>query len=730
MNRVNFFSGQKVSAEDLNYLQEVVCGQVEDRTALQFSKGVISDVGIYAEVDDGQTLRINALQAFTNSGKMIQIVSPVRRLALDLTDSTNRELGTQGILSDDDFGWEEDTLYTIAIKYIEAGGRPRPHYRTRVAYPTRIYTGFKVYAFRKGVDSLEVGGVNPYIVIAEAIYQNGALSVYTEGITEYAGLDASKARVDVGTKRTSNYDISGSVTVADHVRCIGDANAVSNKNPHGLTLEILGVDANAVPQHEKNFHANGFLGDYSNTNSCFYTTVDAVSGTDVDYLVVHNITSPDSLHNNGKTTNSYDYVYNDGNSNIIPDSIYIQLSQTNSGVTTVLPDGIYDLYIDLASRKIVVGYRGSILIPCTYNIFVNINGYQAIETGIPLVSSSSISDTNCYRLYSVHLSGTKTVTNIPISGGVIASNFTNLVDYRTFGSISVDNLQKDPTGAINLKGSVAVSSIVFNDGSTITSGITYPANYISHSLKFDSVGTSKTSSIIIYPGVCRDSTNKVLITIGNSRTKDITATWRAGNGGCLPPNIGISQGTWHIFAIANEAGVGDIAIDRDITASNLVSSTGASPISGYKYFRRIGSIYVLNGNVVLPFKTIPNGNGLTVMYQMLGELTLGTSNLVLPVPSMQYIYWNATTNSWVPSSPALYYQNLDITLNISATSNLGIKSKMMQYGGQLAVLPALTPNIGNMNVISATGDLDFTNLNGTNGTITANVVSYYDARID
>ena len=109
MNRVEFFSGYMVEKSDLDFLHTSLVCEILRRTPLQYSTGVPSPVGYCVGVDTNQTLKINPFQAFTNSGERINVPEAIRYLALDKTDSSKRELGTQSYLSDDEFGWESDT---------------------------------------------------------------------------------------------------------------------------------------------------------------------------------------------------------------------------------------------------------------------------------------------------------------------------------------------------------------------------------------------------------------------------------------------------------------------------------------------------------------------------------------------------------------------------------------------------------------------------------------------
>lgn len=706
MNRVNFFSGQKVSAEDLNYLQEQIDLQIKTRTQAQYSKGIISDKGTYANVDTNQTLMIKKLNAFTSSGDMVQIVSNIRMLALDLTNSTDRRLGTQGLLSDKDFGWEIDTPYDIVIQYIESGGRPRPHYRTRIASPTRIYGGFEVLALRKGIDPL----LDTHIKLAEAIYRDNVLNVYTEGITEYAGLDASKVSVNLSENQTGTYDVNSFVSVADHIKAIGNKDAVSPTNPHGLTPSDLGVDVNAVPEHERLFHANGFLGDYNTTNSCFYTTVDVRTEPNIDRLRVVNLnsTNKDSLHYNGKTIYSYHSTYS-------PNYVFISFDNNSS-------DGFYSLYIDVSSGKFQISYAGQ-QSSGTYSI-ISSDGTTVIEAGIPYLSASPDS-TNLYLLYSFNFSQTKEETSVNSGVGNIFSNIIYLMDYRLFGSVGSSNLQKDSQGTVFLGHYVQVSRIYYPDGTTQQSASIYSNDYISPSLRYKSDGTSLT----IFAGVCKDSTNKVTMVLPQNLIKNFTTTWGPGQGGCLPPRIPISEGTWHIFVIGKIDGTTDVAIDKNIRGSNLVNNSGSSPISGYKYFRRIGSFYVLRGNITVPFITYSKGGGLVTLYKDSESLSVSlnsdSGDISLPVPSMASFTWNGT--NWVSENK--YYGNMEVDLNISSFNgtNPQIENQIVNLENTLSekgYFPKLNIHTGTQKFLTCTGNLYSYNLTD----ITAKAVSFYDVR--
>ena len=651
MKRVNWFSGQQVQKEDLSYLQEALSGEITSRTASQYSKGVISPVGSYVGVDIGQTLIIHPFRAYTESGEQIVVPDDKRQLALDLTDDSNRQLGTQGFLEDENFGWRSDTPYLIVAKYMEEGARPRPHYRTREPFPTRIYSGFKFYALREGIDPLEENGINPYIILARAIYTDERLIVTTTGVTEYAGLDATRVSTTVRTNYNSIYDLNAPISVDEHMRSIGDPDRVSAKNPHGITAEILGLDANAVPSHEKLFHSNGFIGDPTDVTSCFYTSIDARS-LGVDYLCMRNLSTGDNLHYNGNTITSFSYPTN---------RIYIAFTDDDG----IWPDGTYSLFADLETREIGVATNiDQVVENRTYKIIYRINEEDVVIVRSPIRASTLNTNTQ-YKLYEFTFKETKQYTEIDLQGlGLNLSNFITKVDYRKFGSVSAADLQRNHDGDLVLSFPVKTTAVKFSDDTILTSANAYPTDYIDKSLRlFYNDGTT----IRIGAGSCKDSTNKKLLTLNSEMVKRFFDDWTYGsNNGGLGPNVEKREGTYHIFIIGKEDGTTDIAIDTDINAGHCVAPniSYSSPIPDYRYYRRIGSVYVFS--VVIPgsstqlrlkqFITFPDsGNGVTTLYtDNVETIVVSGEDTIFPVP---LVYGGG-------ASPKYSY----ITINLNVTS--------------------------------------------------------------
>lgn len=721
MKRVNWFSGQQVQQEDLAYLQESLSGEISSRTASQYSKGVISPVGSYVAVDENQTLMIKPFRAYTESGEQIVIPEKIRQLALDLTDDSNRQLGTQGFLEDEYFGWRENTPYIIVARYMEEGARPRPHYRTREPFPTRVYGGFKFFAMRENIDSMEENGINPYIVLATAIYRDGILTVETTGVTEYAGLDATRVSTTVKTNINGVYDLEAPISVDEHIRSIGDPDSVSAKNPHGITAAILGLDANAVPGHEKLFHSNGFIGDPVDVTSCFYTSIDSRS-IGVDYLCVRNLNTGDNLHYNGSTITSFSYPTTNN-------KVYFAFTDDDG----VWPDGTYSLYANLETREIVVATSVTqVLEHRSYKLIYRVGETDVVTICRP-VNSGTINTNINYKLYEFTFKEIKEYTDIDLQGlGLNLSNFVKRVDCRKFGSVSTSNLQRNADGDLVLTFPIKTTAVKFSsDNSILTSANAYPTGYIDNSLR---ILYNDGTTIRVGTGSCKDSTNTKLLTLHNETVKRFFDDWSYGtNNGGLGPNVEKREGTYHVFIIGKDDDTTDIAIDTDINAGNCVTANRSlsSPIPDYRYYRRIGSLYVFEVEVpgsssqlrLKQFITFPDSsNGVTTLYtDNVGGIALVGEDTRLPIPliygggaSPKYSYMTAKLN--VTSASDVTYQEYLPYTRISAPTD--------GSGNQIPIPIAHKLSVGNNDIMSYNGRVKMSSTDWQ-----GYVISYFDPRI-
>ncbi len=484
MNRVNFFDGMEVSAGDLQYAQSALAQQIKDSRTDLMDFGVTSAVDSYVQLDPATsgslgtpTIRILPFSAYTYTGERIQTALTFG-LALDLSDSAgtnSRRLGTQGSLADEDFGWENGATYYICVKYIERGARPKPQEDTSLPYASRVYSGYEFYALRQGVDSFIVDGVNPYIILATATYSEDALAntktltIQNNGITQYATIDGSRVGITPENIVTGSYapqdpTNNSKVTLSDHIHAIYDADAVSANNPHGITAELLGIDTESVPIHEKMYHSDGLLASINgidSTSSALYATPISQVGI-VDLLKVYNLQNGEILHYNGKSITYFAHK----------DIIFanIALSDTNG----FWPDGIYKLYISTESNNIFISVPSNSS-AASRKYTISYDTTLPSEERTPVLSSS-IDTTKHYLIYSFEFKEEK---QQGISGLGVPSNFYSLTDNRTFGSISASNLQVDSTGRFSFPNTFKVNTLQFSDNSVLTSAISLLSDNVS-----------------------------------------------------------------------------------------------------------------------------------------------------------------------------------------------------------------------------------------------------------
>lgn len=103
--------------------------------------------------------------------------------------------------------------------------------------------------------------------------------------------------------------------------------------------------------------------------------------------------------------------------------------------------------------------------------------------------------------------------------------------------------------------------------------------------------TDATNDIDVAVGECRNEVNTADIRIASALTKQLDATWVAGNNAGGRFATSIANGTWHVFAITNGS-VNDVGFSQ-----NLDPSSDPSYPAGYSY-RRIGSILRESGAIV------------------------------------------------------------------------------------------------------------------------------------
>lgn len=632
MEQVYFFSGQQVEADDLNAISDKLGDQMKARTVDYFSKGVVSDAsGTFVFKDINNTIQVQPLIAYTNEGERINVYKTIRGLALNLSKPTERRLTQQGTLAPEDFGWELGVEYDIYVSYITKPARPRAHNVTGDFYPTRLLSGFEFYAIRVGVDPItNTEGKTPMVRLCHLVYDGTDLQITSAGYIEISTIDSGKIYTNTDSVTPTSYNPNSQVvSMEDHVMCMGSGTP-SPSNPHGLTAADIGINMQDVGTHEKNMHAPGLLAKRSSTNSAFYTMLDSISTkTDIDMLVIYNLTTGERLHHNGTWVDSYAYqgTY-----------VYLIFSEDTSTINAI-PDGKYRIGFNIESRKFVIGtdatYKGVIRV-CSDS-----RGRQ-VQDNITAISMDAYNAGDFYSLSEFDFVGTKAESTIisSFATGDGTSNFTSKEDLRVFGSLSSNELQTTK-GVVDgqwkdlfyLPYEVRVSSLSLWDGvnaTPILGDTSLPFGYI----RGYQISYNSSNAITIFPGRCRDNTNTNDIVLTQAITKYVDTQWTLGGVGTPVGGLQNDEsrtcsltetdygGPLHVFAIMNVSGIVDIALDTDINGENINKST-TCPTYSYKFKRRVGSIYLshraqaVNGanvELIRPFTSFSDSNALYIQY--------------------------------------------------------------------------------------------------------------------
>ena len=131
MERVNFFDGQSIEAEDLNASVDLIASNVKKRTVDFFSKGVIGErTAKFVQNDANNKIKILPFIAYSPTGERINMYTTIGGLALNISEETTDpmqkyRLRQQGDLPSTDFGWVSGETYVIYINYLEKAGKPK-----------------------------------------------------------------------------------------------------------------------------------------------------------------------------------------------------------------------------------------------------------------------------------------------------------------------------------------------------------------------------------------------------------------------------------------------------------------------------------------------------------------------------------------------------------------------------------------------------------------------------
>jgi hypothetical protein len=138
--------------------------------------------------------------------------------------------------------------------------------------------------------------------------------------------------------------------------------------------------------------------------------------------------------------------------------------------------------------------------------------------------------------------------------------------------------------------------------------------------------TDTDHDILVGVGVVRDAADAVNIELTSAITKQIDASWAAGDdAGGLSSSLTLSADTWyHVHAII-VSGSADIGFDTSVTAANLVTDHSATA------YRRIGSVLTDSSSNIIQFQQFGDEFIYDSQVENLNNGSPGTSRLTQTV---------------------------------------------------------------------------------------------------
>lgn len=206
-----------------------------------------------------------------------------------------------------------------------------------------------------------------------------------------------------------------------------------------------------------------------------------------------------------------------------------------------------------------------------------------------------------------YFDGTVTADAVDINGGTIDG--TSIGDTSASG---VTGTTIRATTHLELATGVTVTGIIDDDtmdtasASTLATSESIKAYAIPRSYLAGlglSNDTDADHDIAVAVGKCKDSGDTTAIFFSAILTKQIDATWAAGDdAGGMNDSSGVTISTWyHVHALAAAtSGVTDVGFDTSVTATNLLADT-AVIAAGITKYRRIGSVLTDGSSNIIAF---------------------------------------------------------------------------------------------------------------------------------
>jgi hypothetical protein len=312
--------------------------------------------------------------------------------------------------------------------------------------------------------------------------------------------------------------------------------------------------------------------------------------------------------------------------------------------------------------------------------------------------------------------------------GLIASATSSFTDVVNFTSTSHIQLPSGTTG--QRPGTPAES--MFRHNSTLhqpeyyngTTWVQVPSGSLGRGYIDGCIvsnGTDTTNDINVAAGKCRDSTDTVDITVAAMSGKQLDANWAPGaSAGMRNSAAGISNTTYHIYAVAKADGTQDIYAHTSTTVATVITALQAETGgASYVYARRIFSI-IRSGATILQFKQF--GNLVIWLTFKADQSSVSVSStaqlLTISVPNGVRCLARLQVNSPDADGDFIYISSPEVTdeaSSIAGNANVIATSAGTRY---VAEIDVLTNEAKQVRAVSNTGA---SNLN-------INTKSYWDFR--